>query len=231
MVKVAVDVMLGKSLKELGYPPGLWPETAYTIVKAPVFSFEKLADVDISLGPEMKSTGEVMGVDFNLSSALYKAMAGAGMKIPTGGTLLLAVAERDKEEVVTLARGYVEQGFNILATKYTARALQSAGIPVTAVDVSGYSVQPVLDQIKDGAIQLIINTPTRGKVAGRPGFRIRRAASEYRVPCLTSLDTAGALLETVRMIKEGHPPCYLSMGNFQESNSTEWQDHVQRLAK
>ncbi|QGG49138.1 carbamoyl-phosphate synthase (glutamine-hydrolyzing) large subunit [Heliorestis convoluta] len=231
MVKVAIEVMLGKKLKELGFEAGLWPETSYKIVKAPVFSFEKLTDVDISLGPEMKSTGEVMGVDFDLSSALYKAMIGMGMKIPTGGTLLLSVAERDKEEAVYLARRYAELGFAIIATKQTAEALRNAGVAVSAVDIEGYAIQPLLDQIKDGAISLIINTPTRGKVAGRPGFRIRRQASEYRVPCLTSLDTAGAMLETIAMLKEGQGPQHFSMARYQNTNSAKWQEKVAKIMK
>ncbi|MBC9785328.1 carbamoyl-phosphate synthase (glutamine-hydrolyzing) large subunit [Heliobacterium chlorum] len=230
MIKVAVQIMLGKSLAELGYGTGLWPETAYTIVKAPVFSFEKLTDVDISLGPEMKSTGEVMGVDFELSSALYKAMTGAGMKIPTSGTLLVSVAERDKEEVAGLIRDYADLGFKIIATQQTASALKRAGITVTTVNTADHSLQLLLDQIKDGAIQLVINTPTRGKVAGRPGFRIRRAASEYRVPCLTSLDTAGALLEAIRMIRDGNPPSYQAMGSYQDGNSAAWWDKLKELA-
>ncbi|MCW2278974.1 carbamoyl-phosphate synthase large subunit [Heliophilum fasciatum] len=226
MVNVAVQAMLGRSLAAQGYAGGLWPTPAYTIVKAPVFSFEKLTDVDISLGPEMKSTGEVMGIDYNLSSALYKTMVAAGMKIPTGGTLFITVAERDKDEVVALVREYADLGFRILATTGTAKALQAEGVAVTAVDVASYSVQTVLDQIKDGAIQLVINTPTRGKIAGRPGFRIRRAASEYRVPCLTSLDTAWALVEAIRMRNEGRTPQYQSIGTFQESNADDWHLHV-----
>ncbi|MBM7865814.1 carbamoyl-phosphate synthase large subunit [Heliobacterium gestii] len=229
MIKVAVNVMLGKTLAQMGYGSGLWPETAYTIVKAPVFSFEKLTDVDISLGPEMKSTGEVMGVDFELPSALFKAMTAAGMKIPTGGNLLISVAERDKEEVAGLIREFADLGFRVAATKGTAEALRESGLAVTAIDTSAYAVQAVLDQIKDGGVQLIINTPTKGKVAGRTGFRIRRAASEYRVPCLTSLDTAWALLATIRMIREGDPPNFLSMGTFQEANSAEWSARVEGL--
>ncbi|MDD2421120.1 MAG: carbamoyl-phosphate synthase large subunit [Heliobacteriaceae bacterium] len=229
LVKVAVQVMLGKTLRELGYPCGLWPETAYVIVKAPVFSFEKLTDVDVSLGPEMKSTGEVMGVDFQLAAALYKALTAAGIKIPTGGTVLLAVAERDKTEIVGLARGYVALGFKLLATTHTACVLKNAGIPVVAVDIT--SVQPVLDRIKDNQIQLVINTPTRGKTAGRPGFRIRRAASEYRVPCLTSLDTAGAMLAAIRLIKEGKLPACLAIGDYQASNAAAWRQAVAGIRK
>ena len=179
MVQVATRLMLGDTLAKLGYAPGLGPVPNFVTVKAPVFSFEKLGLVEISLGPEMKSTGEVMGTDKTFPHALYKAMLAAGFKVEAGGgNLLVSLADRDKAEGASLAREYTGLGFKLLATPGTAQFLAAAGL----------AVEQVLDRpdelIRSGAVKLLINTPTRGKIPGRPGFLLRRTAAEYRVPYL-----------------------------------------------
>ncbi len=207
MVRTATRAMLGKSLQQLGYQPGLWPQSNYITVKAPVFSFEKLGLVDISLGPEMKSTGEVMGVDKTFAHALYKAMIASGLRIEKTGAVLVSVADKDKEEVIPIVKAYSDLDFEIIATEETARTLQAAGI------VTINAVNPV-QQIRDGRISLVINTPTKGKAPERKGFRIRRMASELKVPCLTSLDTAQALVEVLKCLRSGEQAECLSMDEF-----------------
>jgi carbamoyl-phosphate synthase large subunit len=174
MVSVATKLIMGKKLAQLGYKTGLAKESDYTVVKAPVFSFSKLTTVDTFLGPEMKSTGEVMGVDPDYYNALYKAFASCGMKIPSGGNVLLSVAERDKSECVEIAKKLLELGFKLSATPGTHKALSAAGI-----DTELIPDDKVLDSIKEDKIKLVINTPTRGKIPERKGFILRRTAMEY----------------------------------------------------
>lgn len=205
MVQTATKAMLGRSLAELGYRPGLGPEPDYIAVKAPVFSFEKLGLVETSLGPEMKSTGEVMGVDRTFPHALYKAMRSAGLKVALSGVALFSVADRDKEEAVAVARMYANLGFTLLATPGTGEALRKANLPCQ--EISG----DPLSLLRSGRVDLVVNTPTRGKVQGRPGFLLRRTAAEYKVPCLTSLDTARTLTVVLRCLKVGDHPAPVSM--------------------
>ena len=212
MVKVATKAMLGKSLAGQGYPHGLWVKPEYVTVKAPVFSFEKLTLVDTTLGPEMKSTGEVMGVDKSFPHALYKALLGAGFRLPAGGSVLVSVADKDKEEVAPIVAEYAKLGFKVYATGDTAAYLQEREIKVDKV-VNGNDCEPV-SLIRDGEIQLIINTPTKGKIPNRLGFKIRRAASEYRVPCLTSPDTAQAIISIIRFLQRGDVPQAVALKEF-----------------
>ncbi len=195
MVTVATRVIMGQTLSELGYKHGLAPESDFIAVKAPVFSFSKLIDVDTFLGPEMKSTGEVMGVDRNYLSALYKALIASGLVIPSGGNVLLSVAERDREECVGISRKLLSLGFKLFATGDTCNHLSSQGI-----DVDMVSDDDVLDYIKDDKISLVINTPTKGKLPGRQGFLVRRTSIEYNTPCITSLDTTNAILQVLEQI-------------------------------
>ncbi|MDF9408086.1 MAG: Carbamoyl-phosphate synthase large chain [Pelotomaculum sp. PtaB.Bin013] len=207
MVQAATRTMLGRSLADLGYHPGLGPEHGFIAVKAPVFSFEKLSQVEISLGPEMKSTGEVMGVDRTFSHALYKAMQSAGLRVAFSGDVLFSVADRDKEEAIPLAREYAILGFRLQATTGTAEFLKKAGLAV-------HEVKETVTLVRSGNIALLINTPTRGKNRERPGFLLRRTAAEYKVPCLTSLDTARALSVVLHYLKQGGGPEPLSMAEF-----------------
>ena len=207
MVQVATRAMLGRSLESMGYGSGLGPTPNLVTVKAPVFSFEKLGLVETSLGPEMKSTGEVMGIDRTFPLALYKAMVSSGLKIVTGGDLLVSLSDRDKEEALPIIRCYVDMGFKLYATGGTASALAGAGLAVE--DAANAETM-----IRSGRISLVINTPTRGKIPGRPGFMMRRAASEYRVPCLTSLDTAQALAVMLQSIGRGEEPEPVNMRDF-----------------
>lgn len=197
MAKIATKVILGQSLKELGYESGLVPEKAGVYVKVPVFSFAKLRRVDITLGPEMKSTGEVMGKDLTLEKALYKGLVASGMKIQPFGTVLMTVADKDKEEALQLAKRFTAIGYQLMATSGTASSLQAAGIPVQVVDKIGTDGPDLLDVIRNGEAQFVINTLTKGKQPERDGFRIRRESVENGVPCLTSLDTAEAMLRVI----------------------------------
>ncbi|WP_449619325.1 carbamoyl-phosphate synthase large subunit [Robertmurraya sp. Marseille-Q9965] len=197
MAKIATKVILGKSLEEQGYASGLVPEKSGVFVKVPVFSFAKLRRVDITLGPEMKSTGEVMGKDTTLEKALYKGLVASGMKIQPFGTVLMTVADKDKEESLQLAKRFAAIGFRIMATSGTAEAIKSVGIPVQVVDKIGTKGPDLLDVIRNGDAQFVINTLTKGKQPARDGFRIRRESVENGIPCLTSLDTAEAMLRVL----------------------------------
>lgn len=198
MVNVATKLIMGQKLEDLGYTPGLAKESEFTAVKAPVFSFSKLTTVDTFLGPEMKSTGEVMGVDKDYYSALYKAFVASGIKIPSGGNALLSVSDRDKAECIEMSRKLQALDFRLLATEGTCRHLAEAGFDVECVPM-----EKVPEYIKKDRISLIINTPTRGKVPARAGFSLRRTAIEYNIPCITSLDTANAIFQVLERIING----------------------------
>jgi carbamoyl-phosphate synthase large subunit len=200
MANVATKVILGSSLKELGYQGGYHPEDVIVSVKVPVFSFAKLRRVDITLGPEMKSTGEVMGRDVNLEKALYKGLIAAGMNIPTHGSVLVTVADKDKEEAMELIRRFHNLGFNILATAGTAHSLEAEKLPVTRVNKLSEGKPNLLDVIRKGEVSFILNTLTKGKQPARDGFKIRREAVENGVVVFTSLDTARAMLRVLETI-------------------------------
>lgn len=197
MAKIATKVILGNSLKEQGYTSGLVEEQQGVFVKVPVFSFAKLRRVDITLGPEMKSTGEVMGKDVTLEKALYKGLIASGMKIQTFGTVLLTIGDKDKEEALLLAKRFVNIGYSLMATSGTAEFLQDNHIPVKVVDKIGGEGTTLIDVIRNGQAQFVINTFSKGSQPARDGFRIRRESVENGIPCLTSLDTAEAILRVV----------------------------------
>lgn len=197
MANLATKVILGKTLEELGFSNGLVPEKKGVYVKVPVFSFAKLKRVDITLGPEMKSTGEVMGKDVTLEKALYKGLVASGMEVREHGSVLLTVADKDKQEVLQLARRFHAIGYNLIATSGTAAMLKNENIPVSIVDKIGSEHKNVLDVIRMGEAQLVVNTLTKGKQPERDGFRIRRESVENNIPCLTSLDTAEAILGVI----------------------------------
>lgn len=197
MAKIATKVILGNSLKEQGYTSGLVEEQQGVFVKVPVFSFAKLRRVDITLGPEMKSTGEVMGKDITLEKALYKGLVASGMKIQTFGTVLLTIGDKDKEEALLLAKRFVNIGYSLMATSGTAEFLQDNHIPVKVVDKIGGDGTTLIDVIRNGQAQFVFNTFSKGSQPARDGFRIRRESVENGIPCLTSLDTAEAILRVV----------------------------------
>ncbi|MDQ6741699.1 MAG: carbamoyl-phosphate synthase large subunit, partial [Candidatus Dormibacteraeota bacterium] len=223
MVRLATMVMLGQRLANLGWATGLVPERPLVAVKAPVFSMSKLSSVDSYLGPEMKSTGEVMGVDRTLAAALRKAFQAAGMTLPEAGRALLTIADADKPEMFTIVSRLVQLGYEVLATAGTAAALRRAGFSPQEVGKIGDQGPSVVDVIEAGSVDLVINTMsgTNGSgEAGRPvmkdGFEIRRAAVERRIPCLTSLDTAAALLESA----------VTAAGDLEVRTITEWREGV-----
>ena len=197
MANVATKAILGQSIPEQGYPTGLAVAPKGVYVKVPVFSFAKLRRVDITLGPEMKSTGEVMGKDQTVEKALYKGLVASGMEIKEYGSVLMTVSDKDKEEMVGLAKRFKNIGYHILATAGTAEALQEEGIEVEVVNKIGSEGPDLLDVIQNGDAQLVINTLTKGKQPERDGFRIRRESVENGIPCLTSIDTADATLRVI----------------------------------
>ncbi|MCI1287725.1 MAG: carbamoyl-phosphate synthase large subunit [[Lactobacillus] timonensis] len=200
MAQVATRVILGQSLAEQGYPNGLAPEPVDVYVKAPVFSFNKLADVDSYLGPEMKSTGEVMGADQTFQKALMKAFAGAKMQIPDNGTVLLTIEDNDKQKILPLAKRFATIGYRIMATAGTAKFLQGHGLhveTVTKVHEDQTSHHNILQAIEDGKVDLVINTMGHDLEKTSDGFIIRQVAISYNVPLLTALDTVDALLKAL----------------------------------
>ncbi|AOM83253.1 carbamoyl-phosphate synthase large subunit [Salisediminibacterium beveridgei] len=200
MANAATKAILGKSLKKQGFVEGLLPETSKVSVKVPVFSFAKLRSVDISLGPEMKSTGEVIGTDLTLEKALYKGLIASGIHIPTQGTVLITTADKDKTEAAQIAGRFHQIGYQLLATEGTAAFLKEQGIPSTVIGKIGTGEHDLLDVIEKGEADLIINTFTRGKQPARDGFRIRREAVERGIACLTSMDTASAVVKVLEML-------------------------------
>jgi carbamoyl-phosphate synthase large subunit len=198
MVRVATKVMLGITLEEQGYPPGLWKRQRLVAIKAPVFSMSKLPGVDTYLGPEMKSTGEVMGIDYDFGRALAKALLAGGLALPREGAILLSIADRDKSSSVSLTRKLSEIGYRLYATEGTSRLIQEAGLEVTMISKKISEGHPnVIDIIQDGSVNAVINTVTGGRVPMRDGFEIRRAATERRIPCFTSIDTARVAVEAL----------------------------------
>lgn len=195
MAQVATRVIMGESLKEQGYADGLAPEPEMISVKAPVFSFSKLADVDSYLGPEMKSTGEVMGSDLSFPKALYKAFSGANMQIPDSGNVLLTIEDRDKQAILPIAKRFAQIGYRIFATSGTANFLRDNGLHVTEVSkIHEEKEDNLLSEFKNGKIDLVINTMGHDVAKNSDGFIIRQNAIQQNIPLITSLDTARALL-------------------------------------
>jgi carbamoyl-phosphate synthase large subunit len=199
MVNVATKVMLGTSLEEQGYQTGLWPVRDLVAIKSPVFSMSKLTGVDTYLGPEMKSTGEVMGIDYTIEAALAKTILAAGLALPTDSGMLFSIADRDKAEALPIIRKVAATGARLYATEGTARLIQTAGMPVKRTSKKLDEGHPnIIDLINDGTIGGVVNTITGGQYTPfRDGFYIRRAAAEKRIPCYTSLDTFRAAAEVV----------------------------------
>lgn len=198
MSYVATRCVLGESLQEQGYAEGILPESERVFVKAPVFSFAKLRSVDTTLGPEMKSTGEALGMDVTLEKALYKALLASGVKIPLHGNVLITVADPDKAEGLHIAKRFSAIGYGIYATKGTAAYLSKHGIYVRTVDkIKEETDNNVLDVIRKGRVNYVVNTMSVSSEVSRDGFEIRRAAAENNISCFTSLDTANAMLRVL----------------------------------
>jgi carbamoyl-phosphate synthase large subunit len=199
LIELATRAVLGEKLKDMGFGTGLFPSRDIYAVKVPVFSFEKLPKLEISLGPEMKSTGEVLGISKSLPEALLKGLIAAGMNVPKAGNIILSVANADKPAVTRLGEDLAALGYNLYATSGTAHALNANFVPASLVGRFSDSSPNMADMLRSGQVQLIINTPTRGRDPERDGFKLRRMAVEYKVPCLTSVDTAAALIRGLKL--------------------------------
>ena len=198
MVDVAIEVSLGKKLADMDYGTGFYRQSPYTAVKVPVFSFEKLTDVDTQLGPEMKSTGEVLGVGRNLSEALYKGLVAAGYKMYKNGGIFITVRDSDKPEIVEIAKKYDSLGFKLYATGGTANALRQAGMEVTVVSkIHESDTNNTMTLLESGKINYIISTSAKGRLPARDSVKLRRRAVMLGIPCLTAVDTANALADSL----------------------------------
>ena len=199
MVDLATKAMLGEKLKDMGFGTGLYKKSPYFAVKVPVFSFEKLINVDNHLGPEMKSTGEVLGVAATLEEALYKGLIAAGYKMQRGGGVFVTVRDSDKGEIGDIVKKYADMGFTIYATAGTARVLETYNIDSVVVNkIHEDENNNTLSLIESGKIQYVISTSAKGRIPNRDSVKIRRKTVERNIPCLTSLDTANALAESLR---------------------------------
>ncbi len=197
IVDLATEVIIGKTIKELGYKPGLQPEAEYYAIKMPVFSFEKIRGAEISLGPEMKSTGECLGIARTFNEALYKAFLGAGVNLPKYKNLIMTVKDADKGEAIEIGRRFEKLGYTIYATRSTAAALNEAGVKARKVNKISQESPTVMDLILGHKIDLVIDTPTQGRDKTRDGFLIRRTAIETGVNVITAMDTARALVSSL----------------------------------
>lgn len=202
IVDLATKVIIGNTIRGLGYEPGLQPQADYVAIKMPVFSFEKIRGAEISLGPEMKSTGECLGIGKNFNEALYKAFLGAGIDLPKYKQMIITVKDADKGEAIEIGRRFEKLGYVIYATRSTAQALNEAGVKARKVNKINQESPTVMDLILGHRIDLVIDTPTQGRDKSRDGFLIRRTAIETGVNCLTSLDTARALVTSLENIQE-----------------------------
>ena len=197
IVDLATEVIIGKTIRELGYKPGLQPEAEYYAIKMPVFSFEKIRGAEISLGPEMKSTGECLGIAKTFHEALYKAFLGAGVNLPKYKNLIMTVKDADKGEAIEIGRRFEKLGYTIYATRSTAAALNEAGVKARKVNKISQESPTVMDLILGHKIDLVIDTPTQGRDKTRDGFLIRRTAIETGVNVITAMDTARALVSSL----------------------------------
>ena len=198
MIYLATRIMLGEKLKNMPYGTGLYPNADYTAIKVPVFSFEKLSGLDTMLGPEMKSTGEVLGIAPTMTEALYKGLLGAGYTFRHYGGIFITVRDTDKPEIVEIADKFAKLGFHLYATKGTSKVLRDAGLHVTMVHKIHESEQNTLALLESGKINYIISTSAKGRIPARDSVKVRRKSVELGIPCLTSLDTANALAEILK---------------------------------
>jgi carbamoyl-phosphate synthase large subunit len=198
MVRLATGIMLGKSLAEQGYEGGLWPRQHLTAVKAPVFSMAKLRGVETHLGPEMKSTGEVMGIDRSFEAAFFKALIASGLALPPKGSILVTLSDEDKTDALDMVTQLGRMGYKLYATEGTAAMIERAGMPVQMVTKRiGRGSPDMLDVIRDGIVDGVINTPGPADKEILDGLEIRRAAVERGIPCMTSVDTARTVVDAM----------------------------------
>ena len=202
IVDLAAEVIIGKKIKELGYEPGLQPAADYFAIKMPVFSFEKIRGAEISLGPEMKSTGECLGIAKTFDEALYKAFLGAGVVLPKHKQMIVTVKDADKPEAAEVARRFEALGYRIYATRSTAKFLNEHGVHALRVKNIHQESPTIMDLLLGHKIDLVIDTPTQGRDKGRDGFLIRRVAIETGVHCITAMDTAKALVRSLEAAHE-----------------------------
>ena len=202
IVDLASQVILGSKITDLGFSYGLQKKSEYIAIKMPVFSFEKLRGADISLGPEMKSTGECLGIAKTFNEALYKAFLGGGIVLPKHKKMIISVKDEDKEEVVDIARRFSNLGYQIFATRGTAKKLNESGVEAVPVNRIDQESPTLMDLLLEHQIDLVIDTPTRDD-KNKDGFIIRRTAIETGVTCLTALDTATALVTSLETQKDG----------------------------
>ena len=197
IVELACKVIMGDKIRDLGFEPGLQKEAPYVAVKMPVFSFEKLRGAEISLGPEMKSTGECLGIAKTFDEALFKAFLGAGIDLPIHKKMIITVCDEDKKEIVPIAAGFSKLGYEIYATRGTAEVLKNNGVEVTQVNKLEQAAPTLMDLLLAHNIDLVIDTPSKGAGKSKDGFLIRRVAIETGVSVITALDTATALLRSL----------------------------------
>ena len=197
IVPLAAKAIMGYKLKDMGYTPGLQPEAKYFAIKMPVFSFEKIRGADISLGPEMKSTGECLGIAESFNEALYKAFLGAGINLPKHKNMIMSVRDEDKEEAVEIGKRFEALGYRIYATRNTAKTLQEAGVKAIRTNKLEQPSPNLMDLILGHKIDLVIDTPSQGVEHAKDGFLIRRNAIETGVNVLTAMDTAKALVTSL----------------------------------
>ncbi len=202
IVDLATEVIIGKTIRDLGYEPGLQKEADYVAVKMPVFSFEKIYGAEISLGPEMKSTGECLGIAATFDEALYKAFLGAGIELPKFKQVILTVKDSDKGEIIEVGRRFEALGYKVYATRSTAKVLRDNGVKALKVNKINQESPTVMDLILGHKIDLVVDTPTQGRDKSRDGFLIRRVSIETGINCLTSLDTVNALLTSMESVHD-----------------------------
>ena len=221
MVDLAVRVSLGEKLENLGYGTGLYRTPPYFAVKVPVFSFEKLIDVDTHLGPEMKSTGEVLGIGTNLQEALYKGLVGAGYKMHKDGGVFITVRNSDKHEAVGIARKFAALGFSVYATEGTAKVLNQAGIKAQTVKkIHESSESNTVTLLDSGKIKYILSTSAKGRLPARDSVKMRRRACTLGIPCLTSIDTANALADSLMSCYTEHTTELVDINNRRSKKKT-----------
>jgi carbamoyl-phosphate synthase large subunit len=212
MVKIAMEVILGEKLKDLDYGIGLKPSTNLIAVKAPVFSFVKLDDVDAALTPEMKSTGEVLGIDTDYSKAMLKAFLGAGFSFPSSGKVLVTIADKAKDEVCTFVEQLLELGFEVLASRGTHHFLKLKNLQSSDVDISELS--KIESMMKKGEIVMSINIPTKGKDVTRNGFKLRSLSEHLNIPNFTCLDTVKEYIKAMHTYRDNHSISYDTVDDY-----------------